>query len=147
MITLVLDNIRSAFNVGSIFRTADGRGDCRLFLCGYTPTPENPKVKKTALFAEETVPWQYFKTASDALSQLEKDGTRIICLELTKSATDFRKYPYPKDIAIVVGNELDGVDKSLTQKYPSIKIPMNGRKESLNVAIAASIVMYAIPNE
>jgi tRNA G18 (ribose-2'-O)-methylase SpoU len=142
-IYLILHNIRSAYNVGSIFRTADAAGVKKVYLGGYTPTPTDNKVKKTALGAEKTVPWEYYKQTWRLLEKLEKEGVQIVALEQTKKSTDYRKFKPRFPLALVVGNEVSGLNKkilSYTDKI--IEIPMYGKKESLNVAVAMGIAVY-----
>lgn len=143
-IFLVLHNIRSAYNVGSIFRTADGAGVSKIYLCGYTPAPnKNLKILKTALGAEKSVPWEYHSQAWRLLKRFKKEGVEIVSLEQTKDAIDYKKHRPRLPLALVVGNEVKGLSKG-TLKYAdkSIQIPMSGKKESLNVAVALGIAVY-----
>ena len=160
-IYLVLDNIRSAYNVGSIFRTADGAGVSKIFLCGYTPTPirferfdlgsskrsnlEENKIAKTSLGAEKYVPWEQYKQTWRLLEKLKKDEISIIALEQTKKSIDYRKFKPKFPLALVLGNEVGGLSKKIL-KYADkiIEIPMRGKKESLNVSVAAGIALYEI---
>ncbi|HQG57726.1 MAG TPA: RNA methyltransferase [Candidatus Dojkabacteria bacterium] len=140
---IVLDNIRSVFNVGSIFRTADATGCAKIYICGMTPTPENPKMYKTALGAIETVPWEYYKTTLDAINELKERHIPIVSVELTDDAYHFQSYDYPHEVALVFGHERLGVNNLvLAQSDAKIMIPMLGIKESLNVANTASIIMF-----
>lgn len=142
----LLDNIRSIFNVGAIFRTADGAGLRRLHLCGITATPEHPKVAKTALGAEQTTPWSRYTNALDAARQLQAQGARLWALERRPAsenlfATNPREGGAP--IVLVVGNELAGIDPQLLALCQrTLYIPMSGVKESLNVAIAFGVAAY-----
>ena len=158
-IYLILHNIRSAYNVGSIFRTADGAGVSKIYLCGITPTPTtrtalaravlvNSKVSKTALGAEKTVPWEYHKQIGKLLKQLRDDGLWLIALEQTKNSKNIFSYKPPKNknIALVVGNEVHGLKKILSYADRILEIPMYGKKESLNVAVATGIALYQIIN-
>ncbi len=146
----VLDNIRSTYNVGSVFRTSDGAGIDKLYLCGITPTPEHPKVGKTALGAENYVPWEHSWSVTETVLELKKQGFRIIALEGGSSAVNiFDALPVLRQggqpIALAVGNEVSGVDPEVVAAASmSVYIPMEGQKESLNVASAFGIAAYLI---
>ncbi len=142
----ILDNIRSRENVGSIFRTADAAGISKLWLCGITPCPPHPKISKSALGAENFLPWQYQKNCWRIIENLKKQGFFIIALEQNKKALNLFKFkPRQKNIALVVGNEITGVSKSALKKADKIlEIPMRGKKESLNVAVAFGIAAYQL---
>ena len=142
---IVLDNIRSAYNVGSIFRTADGAGVNKICVCGYSPTPDDRKVVKTALGAECFVPWEYYRQAWRLLEKLKAAGMQIVALEQTKKSINYRKLKPRFPLALVVGNEVKGLSKGVL-KYADkiIAIPMYGQKESLNVAVAAGIAIYKL---
>jgi len=148
----LLDNIRSSFNVGAMFRTADGAGLDHLYLCGITPTPdENDKIGKTALGAEENVPWSYHANALDAARLFQERGARLIALEYTRDAIPLYHYRIkPEDgqlTVLVVGNELAGIDPGLREMCETVLyIPMRGEKGSLNAAVAFSIAAYWITN-
>lgn len=142
----LLDNIRSTYNVGSMFRTADGAGLRRLYLCGVTPTPGNPKIVKTALGAEGVISWSYNRNGLDMALALKEKGMRLWALESTSRAVslfsdgDIVQGP---PILLVVGNELSGVDPEILDACDRIvAIPMQGHKQSLNVAIAFGIAVY-----
>jgi 23S rRNA (guanosine2251-2'-O)-methyltransferase len=142
-IHLVLDNIRSAFNVGSLFRTADAVGEVKLYLCGITSDIDNPKLYKTALGATKSVPSKHFPNPLDAITELKEQNISIYSLELTDRAEHFQKVNYPKQIAIILGHERLGVSQPfLDASEKDIYIPMNGMKKSLNVANAGAIAMY-----
>ncbi len=144
-IYLILHNIRSAYNVGSIFRTADAAGITRVYLCGITPRPPHSKIAKTALGAEKIIWWEYHKQISRLLKRLKDNGTRIIALEQTPGSINYRKFKPKFPLAIIVGNEVRGLNKrilSLTDRI--IEIPMYGQKESLNVAVATGVAIYKI---
>ena len=143
---VVCDNLRSCYNVGSIFRTSDAlKIDC-LYLCGITPTPENnfEKIQKTALGAIESVRWQKAKTTWRLLEQLKKEGFFIIGLEKTKNSKPFFKFKAKKPkIALVLGNEIKGLSKNILKRCDVVlEIPMEGIKESLNVSVAFGIAGY-----
>lgn len=142
-IHIVLDNIRSAFNVGSIFRTADAIGGCKIYLCGITPSIDNPKMYKTALGATESVPSSYYPDSLKAIEELKSASIPIYSVELTDNSEHFQKVTYPNPVAIVLGHERMGVNQLILDSSDKcIYIPMNGMKESLNVAIAGSVIMY-----
>lgn len=142
-IHIVLDNIRSAFNVGSIFRTADAIGGCKIYLCGITSSIDNPKIYKTALGATETVPSKQYPDAMDAVREITEAGIPLYSVELTNESEHFQKITYPNPVAIVLGHERMGVNQLILDSSDKcIYIPMNGMKESLNVAIAGSVIMY-----
>lgn len=145
-IEALLDNIRSTFNVGAMFRTADGAGLHRLHLCGITPTPDHPKIAKTSLGAEFSVPWVQHWDAVQAASDLRAGGMRLWALEggphaqpLFETAAEIAGTP----ILLVVGNEVTGVDPGLLALCEKVvAIPMQGVKESLNVSIAFGVAVY-----
>jgi len=141
---LILDNIRSLLNVGAIFRTADAVGVKKIYLCGITPQPPHEKISKTALGADTIVPWEYHKQTWRLIEKLNKDGYRIIALEKTKTAKNIFEFKAPNErIALIVGNEILGLSpKILKRSSEIVSIPMNGQKESLNVAVAFGIVVY-----
>ncbi len=143
---VILDNIRSAWNVGSIFRSADGFGFTHAYLCGITPTPDNDAVTKTSLGAEDSVPWSYHKDAVRLVKGLKKEGWRIFGLEEDTRANEIR-HTGTKTFAsaLIVGNELTGVDPELLDLCNDILyIPMRGAKKSFNVAVAFGIAAFAL---
>ncbi|MBN1419768.1 MAG: TrmH family RNA methyltransferase [Planctomycetes bacterium] len=141
----ICDNIRSLYNVGSIFRTADGAGVRMLYLCGMTGHPPRPEISKTALGAEMYVPWEYHPDPSVPIAILKRQGVPILVLEHTTESVPYDAPPPRPPVAIVVGHEVDGVSPAVTALADgAIEIPMRGRKESLNVAVAFGIVAYAI---
>lgn len=140
---IVLDNIRSAFNVGSLFRTADAIGNCQIYLCGITSDIRNPKIYKTALGATESVPSKHYPNPMDAIKELKANKVPIYAVELTDSSKHFQEVDYPEELAIVLGHERLGVNQLILDEADErIYIPMNGIKESLNVAIAGSVIMF-----
>jgi tRNA G18 (ribose-2'-O)-methylase SpoU len=141
-----LDNIRSAWNVGSIFRTADGFGFTHAYLCGITPTPENEAVTKTSLGAEESVPWSYHKDALQLARGLKKEGFRSLGLEEDPRAEEItQSITVSADSVLIVGNEVTGVDPELLELCDEILyIPMGGEKKSFNVAVAFGIAAYSL---
>ena len=142
---VVLPNIRSGHNVGAIFRTADGAGVNKLYLTGYTPCPPHTQIDKVSLGAEKWMPWEYHKQTGRLLKQLKKMGYNIVALEQTKSSKNIFKWKPRFPIALVFGNEKTGVPKNLL-KYcdEAVEIPMSGKKNSLNVSVAAGIAIYSI---
>ncbi len=144
-IVAVLHNLRSRENVGSIFRTADGAGVFKLYLCGTTPCPPHEKISKTALGAEESVAWEYNKHTWRVIEQLKKEGYEIVALEKTNNAENIFSFKSNKKVAIVVGNEVEGISPNLLRRCKKIiAIPMYGRKESLNVSVAFGIAAYCL---
>jgi len=143
-ISVVLDNIRSLYNVGSIFRTSDAAGIEHLYLTGITGTPDNPALHKTALGAQDTVPWTYRKSASAVLEELRARGYTLAVLEITDSPTDvFSLDATHFPLCLVVGNEVNGVSDELVEMADlAIEIPQFGTKHSLNVAVAYGIALF-----
>lgn len=148
-IHVVLDNIRSVFNVGSIFRSSDGAGSVeKIYLCGMTSPIDNPKLDKTALGATGMIDSEHYDTTQEALDELKKKNIPIYSIELTDDAENFQKVEYPDEVAIVLGHEKIGVDEEILNGCDKkIFIPMRGKKESLNVANCASIILYEITRE
>ena len=142
----VLDNIRSLHNVGSIFRTADGAGVGKFYLCGMTGTPPRSEIRKAALGAEDHVPWEYFRTTGEALGKLRADGYHLVALENnTPRAKDFRNVEYEFPLALVIGHEYNGIAEEILSSCETvIFLPMHGKKSSLNVAVAFGIAAYEI---
>lgn len=152
---VLMDNIRSAWNVGSILRSADGFGFTHAYLCGITPTPDNEAVTKTSLGAEDSVPWSYHKDAVKLVRGLKSEGWRVYALEEDKRAITINDAPFAGFDAVasqpsaqhevlIVGNEVTGVDPGLLELCDNIfYIPMHGEKKSFNVAIAFGIAAYA----
>jgi len=145
---LVLPNIRSAHNVGAMFRTADGAGVDKIYLVGYSPCPPHPQLDKVSLGAEKWITWEYCRQTSRLLKQLKKEGYNIVALEDTKNSRNLFTYRPKFPLALIVGNEKTGVTKAVL-KYcdKAVKIPMRGRKTSLNVSVAAGIAMYYISHQ
>jgi tRNA G18 (ribose-2'-O)-methylase SpoU len=142
---LILHNIRSAYNVGSIFRTADAAGIGKIYLTGYSPAPTTDKVRKTSLGAEKTVLWEKSGQIAPLIKKLKKDGVKIIALEQTRKSIDYKKFKPKFPLALIVGNEVGGLsDAVLKYADKMIEIPMFGKKESLNVAVAAGIAVYKL---
>ena len=143
----VLDNIRSMHNVGSVFRTSDAFLIEAIFLCGYTPQPPHRDINKTALGATETVDWIFFQTAAEAVYELKRKGYKVYAIEQTEGSVSLEKFLWNKKekIAVVFGNEVEGVsDEVLALVDGSIEIPQSGMKHSLNISVAAGIVLWDI---
>jgi tRNA G18 (ribose-2'-O)-methylase SpoU len=146
-LAVLLDNIRSAWNVGSILRSADGFGFDHVYLCGITPTPQNEAVAKTSLGAEDFVTWSEHKNSLELVKLLKKEGRKIYVLEETKKATDIRKIKInvKEKAVLVLGSEVTGVDPALLKMADEIIcIPMQGGKRSFNVSVAFAIAAYAL---
>lgn len=143
---VLLDNIRSAWNVGSILRTADGFGFDHAFLCGISPTPENEAVNKTSLGAEDSVPWSYHKDALKLVRGLKKEGWILWALEDDRKAVPLGQLESGDGgTVLIVGNEVSGVDPALLELCHAVQyIPMRGEKKSFNVAIAFAVAAFAI---
>ncbi len=146
-IIAVLDNIRSMHNVGSVFRTADAFLIEAIFLCGYTPQPPHRDINKTALGSTESVDWMYYPTTTDAVIELQKNGYQVYAIEQVEGSISLEKMHYTGDqkIAVVFGNEVEGVsDEVLALTDGCIEIPQSGMKHSLNISVAAGIVLWEI---
>ena len=142
---IVLDNIRSQNNIGSIFRTADAFRVSELHLCGITATPPHREIHKTALGATESVSWKYFPSTLDSIRELRNAGYTIYAVEQTSNSTPIHLF-YPAEnekIALIFGNEVQGVDEKVIREVTKcIEIPQFGTKHSLNIAVAAGIVIW-----
>jgi 23S rRNA (guanosine2251-2'-O)-methyltransferase len=146
MRAILLDNIRSLLNVGAIFRTADGAGYDRVYLTGVTPTPPRREISKTALGAEESVPWEYYRDATEIIDRLKAEGWKIVALEQTPESMDYRSYRPNADVnlCIVVGSETGGTAPEILARCDAcVELPMHGIKKSLNVATSAGILLYS----
>jgi tRNA G18 (ribose-2'-O)-methylase SpoU len=145
LITIV-DNVRSLYNVGSLFRTSDGAMIEKLVLTGFTPRPPRKEIEKTALGSTASVPWEYRKNPPEILLELKKKGYKICCVELTDSSIPYyeiAKSDFP--LCLVIGNEIAGVSKEILDLSDiSIEIPMFGTKQSLNVAVAYGIAVFEL---
>ena len=144
-IHLVLDHLRSAFNVGSIFRTADTTRLARIITCGYTAHPPHPKLEKTALGTLDYIPTVHFDTTLDAIVSLQQQGIPVWALETTSHSKTYTAMTYPRPLALVLGNEALGVSRDILDRCDElIQIPMYGFKNSLNVASACAVVVFEI---
>ena len=142
-VVTILENIRSLYNVGSMFRTADAARIAYMYLCGYTPHPPRKEIEKTALGSTESVPWEHSTKPQQVIKMLKNQGFVIAALEHTTTGVAYTTYNYSYPLCIVVGNEVHGVsDDVLAMCDAAIEIPMFGIKHSLNVAVAYGIVVY-----
>jgi 23S rRNA (guanosine2251-2'-O)-methyltransferase len=156
-VVLIVHNVRSTHNVGSLLRSADGFGVSHVYFTGYTPYPKKynderlphiadklqRQINKTALGADQNVPWSQSEEITRVIKNLKTKGFIIAALEQTKTAKDLSSFKPTGKIALIVGNEVDGVDaQTLGQADIHLQIPMRGKKESFNVAIAGSIALY-----
>lgn len=141
----LLDNIRSVWNVGSMFRTADAVGLGGLYLCGMTATPPRPDMEKTALGATMTVPWDFWPDAAEAARQVKDRGLALIALEQAPGSASWDEFAYPFPHCFVVGHEVRGVAPELLALADHVvEIPMAGVKHSLNVAVSFGVLAFAV---
>lgn len=150
---VILDDIRSSHNVGSIFRTADALSIDTIYLAGYTPAPKdkfgrvNTEISKVALGAEQTVAWEAAANVVGLIKKLKKAGYKIVGVEQDARAGDYKKFKFKNPTAFIFGNEVDGLSKKvLTACDEIVQIPMHGQKESLNVSVAFGIAMARVLN-
>ncbi len=152
-VVVVLPDIRSSYNIGSIFRTSDAVGISQIIITGYSPCPVDKfgraqgEIAKTALGAELHIPWKYIQKTKVALNNLKKQGYQIIAIEQSKDSKDYRKVKLGKKVAFVFGNEVNGLKKEILSLCDVVaEIPMNGIKESLNVSVAAGVALFQMLN-
>ncbi len=152
-ICVLLHNIRSVYNVGSLFRIADCAGIAEIYITGYTPAPidrfgrARSDMAKVSLGAEKSVRWQYEKSPSKVIGKLKKQGFQIVALEQAVNSVDYKKFKITKPTLIILGNEPRGISKPLLGHADVVaEIPMRGDKESLNVSTAAGIFIFRILN-
>jgi tRNA G18 (ribose-2'-O)-methylase SpoU len=146
-VVIVLDNVRSHLNVGSVFRTADAFAIEAIYLCGITGTPPHRDIHKSALGATGTVAWQYFPTTAEAIASLKSQGYKIASIEQAESATMLNDLNYKgsEKLALVFGNEVDGVDQDIVGTSDMvIEIPQFGTKHSLNISVSVGVVLWEI---
>lgn len=142
---VVCDNIRSLYNVGSIFRTSDALGVSKIWLCGITGTPEQKGMQKVSLGAENSVPWEYAKNGWQVVDKLKKEGFQAVALELTTGSQDVKLFKLKRKAVLIVGNEVTGVSAALLKRSDAVvHIPMKGIKESLNVSVAFGIAAHEL---
>lgn len=145
-ILAILENVRSAYNVGSVFRTADAFLIEGIYLCGYTAFPPHKEIKKTALGAEDTVHWKHFKHISEAIEALKQEGYKVYAVEQVKDSMLLNQLSLPDEkIAVVFGNEVTGVEQATIGLCDGcIEIPQLGMKHSLNISVSAGIVLWEL---
>lgn len=144
-LVVLLDNVRSMNNVGSVFRTADAFLVEAIYLCGYTPCPPHRDIHKTALGATETVKWEYAKDILILAAQLKKEGFTLLAVEQTTNSTSLDAFTWDgtKPLALIMGNEVEGVQNDLLAICDGcLEIPQMGMKHSLNISVAAGLVMW-----
>lgn len=144
---IVLDNIRSHYNVGSVFRTADAFLTRKIMLCGITARPPHRDIQKTALGATESVEWSYHESTADAVKELKADGYRIIAIEQAEGSVELNDFKTEKGqkYALIFGHEVNGVDQKILDLCDScIEIPQFGTKHSFNIAVSAGIVLWEL---
>lgn len=143
-IVVILENLRSLHNVGSIFRTADGAGIGKVYLCGYTGAPPDRRIEKVSLGAEESIGWEKAEDPISCVKKLKEEGFTIVSLEQTSQSQNIFEATIPSEkIALILGNEVEGVSKELLNLSDlHLEIPMHGEKGSLNVSVAAGIAFY-----
>lgn len=146
---LILENIRSAYNVGAMFRTADGAGVLKVFLIGYTPTPIDrfgrvqSEIKKTSLGASEEIAWEQADTIESVVSQLKEMDVEIVAVEQNNASIQLSDFQPKEKVAYILGNEVEGVSEiAISLADTVVEIPMLGSKESLNVSVVAGIILY-----
>ena len=146
-IVLILDNIRSSHNVGSAFRTADAFGVDRLWLCGICATPPSAEIHKSALGAEDSVPWEHCGSTLDLVRELQASGYKVLCAEQTEHAVQLQEFNCKpgERYAIVFGNEVDGVQQEVVDTADGcLEIPQFGTKHSLNVSVSVGVVLWEL---
>lgn len=150
-VSIILHNIRSSENVGSIFRTADAAGVSKVYVAGYTPAPldrfkrKNAKLIKASLGAEESVPWEMYADIFELIERLKKEGIQIVAVEQSPQSIPYTSFVPDGPTAFIFGNEVEGVPQDILDAVDSvIEIPMHGEKESLNVSVTAGIILYSL---
>ena len=144
-VVVILDNIRSMYNIGSVFRTADAFLIKKIYLCGITATPPHKEIRKTALGATESVDWEYVKDISDLMGRLKEEEWKIFSIEQTEGSKNLSEVELNSNekYAIIFGNEVEGVQQEvINQSDLCIEIPQGGTKHSLNVSVCAGIVLW-----
>lgn len=146
-VVIVLDNVRSAYNIGSVFRTADAFLVEEIYLCGITACPPNKDIEKTALGATASVSWKYFKNTADGVKELKEAGYKVYAVEQAENSILLNDFNHNKDekLALVFGNEIKGVgEEILTRCDGAIEIPQFGTKHSFNISVCAGIVLWEV---
>ena len=144
-LVVVLDNIRSHHNVGSIFRTADAFPVEAVYLCGYTPVPPHREIQKTALGATDSVNWKHFENTQQALDELKAEGYQVIAIEQTEKTSLLQDFPISKTekYALIFGNEVGGIEQEIIdQCHAVIEVPQEGTKHSLNISVCGGVVLW-----
>jgi len=143
----VVENVRSGYNVGSLFRTGDAFLLEAIYICGYSPYPPHKEIRKTALGAEDTVAWKHFKTAAEAIAELKEKGYKVFAAEQAEGSVALHEVKFRRDekVAVIFGNEVTGVEQSTIALCDGcIEIPQMGMKHSLNIATAAGVVLWEL---
>ena len=144
-IYVVVESVRSLFNVGAIFRTADGVRAAEIYLTGFTGCPPRKEIRRVALGAELSVPWTYIRDPLAAIALLKGKGVQVLALEQTDQSVDYRLFPYRLPVAVVVGHEVEGIrPETLAACDGAVQIPMLGAKVSLNVSVASGVILYEL---
>ena len=146
-VVIVLDNVRSALNVGSVFRTADAFRVSKIYLCGITPVPPNRDILKSALGATETIQWEYAATTLEVINLLKGENYYLAAIEQTKTSIQLQNFSLTieKKLALIFGHEVEGVNQQVINECDaSIEIPQQGTKHSLNIAVCAGIVVWEV---
>ncbi|MEN8118191.1 MAG: RNA methyltransferase [Bacteroidota bacterium] len=146
-VVVVLDNIRSANNTGSVFRTSDALLIEKIYLCGITATPPNKEIHKTALDAEKSVAWEYFENTEDVVANLQKEGYKVYAIEQVENSISLPEFQHEsgEKLALVFGNEVKGVKQQVVNICDgSIEIPQYGTKHSFNISVSAGIILWDI---
>ncbi len=150
-VAVLLHDIRSTHNVGSIFRTSDALGVNKIYLSGYTPSPidkygrARKDIGKVALGAEKTISWEYEEDPKKIIKSLKKEGFQVVCVEQDEKSVDYKKLKVKEKVLFVMGNEVLGVDKKILELCDDVvEIPMKGDKESLNVSVAFGVALYRV---
>ncbi len=152
-VAVLLHNIRSTHNVGSIFRTSDALGITKIYLSGYSPTPidkwgkPRKDIAKVSLGAEKSIPWEYEENPEKIIKKLKKEKYFVVCLEQSLKSLDYKKVKAGTHTLFIVGNEVDGISKEiLSLSDVVVEIPMKGKKESLNVSVAFGVALFRMLN-
>lgn len=149
-LTVVLDDVRSLYNVGSVFRSSDAFRVEAVYLCGITATPPHPEIHKTALGGEDSVAWRYFNTATEAVQSLHDDGVTVFSIEQVEGSTKLQNLQLDTDkrYAVVLGNEVKGVHQEVVDMSDGcLEIPQFGTKHSLNVSVTAGMVIWEVAKQ
>jgi 23S rRNA (guanosine2251-2'-O)-methyltransferase len=145
---IIVHNIRSLYNVGAFFRNSDAFGVSHIYLSGYTATPPRPEIAKTALGADQTIPWSKHEDVIELIKELKSKGERVIAFESDPSFDKLDSIPPDNDAVLIFGNEPDGLPKDILDNASDrVYIPMAGEKTSLNVSVASGVALYAMSRE